>query len=173
MMNEKTIQSIEGLVRELEYGTGVTGYLGLLHHLQIDPDSVVPYLKWAEDHYTRKLLFSNDEVEMILMCWKPGQTSPIHSYDDQEGWIYVIEGVLTIDHYFRSSVNHSMEHYQTLKLGPGKFLYLNDYIGFHRVRNDGPENVVSLHIHAGPVTQWNVYDPETKKFYEHRPSVEK
>lgn len=164
-MTDHKITSIKSLLNELEKGTGQDGYLGMMHKLQIPKQEVLPYCTWNNKHYTRNLLERNNDFELILMCWEPGQESLIHSYSDQEGWMFVIEGELTVNHYFKSSRGEKMQYYKEVQLRSGKFLYVNDYLGFHSATNSYQHRTISLHLHAGPVEKWKVYDPETNGFF--------
>ena len=166
----QTITSIDQLLLDIELGTGYDGYLSLVEHIKIDKDEVDHLCSWNPDHYTRKLLFRDSSVEVILMCWEPGQQSPIHNYDFQEGWVYTVHGKVTVDHYFECHLDNKMDHFKSIDVQTGKYLYLNDYIGFHRVKNASKERAISIHIHAGPVLNWKVYDPATNSFYNLHPN---
>ena len=166
----QTITSIDQLLLDIELGSGYDGYLSIIQNLNITKEQVSHLCKWNEDHYSRNVLFRGGSVEVLLMCWEPGQESLIHSYDNQEGWIYAVDGDLTIDHYFESKSEKKMEAFKSISIDKGRYLYLNDYLGFHSVKNVSNKRAISIHIHAGPVLSWKVYDPKTNAFYNLHPN---
>lgn len=166
------IATIAQLVKELEMGTGLDGYMGLMNHLAIPTEEVKPFASFSKKHYTRNLIESTSQYELLLMCWEAGQKSPIHSYGDEQGWMYVVEGELTVSHYFKSYGEAKMQFHKEVRLPHGRFLYVNDYLGFHSVINSSKSRTYSLHLHAGPVTGWTVYDPMKNEFHEAKTSID-
>jgi cysteine dioxygenase len=166
------IETIESLLKELELGTGMDGYMGLMNNIKITKEEVKRYATWNNKKYTRNLIERTSQFELILMCWEPGQQSPIHSYGDEQGWMYVIEGELMVNHFFRSYGDAKMQFYKEVRLPKGKFLYVNDYLGFHSVANSSKARTWSLHLHAGPVYQWRVYDPDNNAFFDVKTAID-
>lgn len=172
-MATQEIKDLDSLIKTLEYGTGYGGFGNLLQNIKLIPQHYEHLLSFDPTHYTRQLLHRNDSVEALLMCWLPGQESAIHNYDDQEGWILVLEGELEVDNYMKSSVDENMEKYRTNMLKKGDWIYVNDYIGYHGVANRSDKNAVSLHIHAGPVLEWNIFKPKTKSYERMKLTLDK
>lgn len=153
------ISKLSELLRHLKYGEGYNGYRVLFKDLQIEKSEVKELIAFDSSNYTRNLIERTGSYELMLMCWKEGQSSPIHGYSGQQGWIYVIEGKLSIDYYVERDSDHRMDHFRTESFKAGEFAYLNDYVGFHSLKNTSRENTISLHLHAGPVLKWKVFDP--------------
>ena len=65
-----------------------------------------------------------------------------------------------------------MQFYKEVRLPAGRFLYVNDYLGFHSVINSSKSRTLSLHLHAGPVEGWTVYDPENNSFFNVKTTVD-
>lgn len=166
------ITTIPALLKELELGTGIDGYMGLMNKMCINSSEVLKYASWSRKHYTRNLIERNSQYELLLMCWESGQHSPIHSYGDEQGWMYVIQGELVINHYFKSHDNVKMQFYKSVKLFPEKYLYVNDYLGFHSATNSSKGRTMSLHLHAGPVEGWTIYDPESNSFFNVKTTID-
>jgi cysteine dioxygenase len=158
------ITRLDELFKHLEYGEGYGGYARLFSQLAIPLTALEPLLECDKQHYRRKLLQRTGSYELLLMCWQQQQASPIHSYAGQQGWIYLASGQLALDYYLRTDSNNHMELYKSIALNAGEYAYLNDYIGFHRVRHLGEERAVSLHLHAAPVDEWEVFLPETNEY---------
>lgn len=158
-----TINSIEQLIEELQKVSKSSDYMGVLKRVEFDVEKEIrPLCQWSSDHYTRIPLFKNSECELLLMCWEPHQSSPIHTYDYQEGWMYIIQGELCIEQYFTSMIENELKLVESTRLPEKSIPYLNDYIGFHRGFNCINERTISLHIYSLPIDTWQVYDPKTK-----------
>ena len=46
-----------------------------LEHNPVDADSLVPYLNWDRQHYTRNLIDRTPLYELMAICWEVGQAS--------------------------------------------------------------------------------------------------
>lgn len=172
-MTTNKITSLKSLLQELDCGTGLDGYLGLMHNLRLSKEEVLPYCTWNSQHYTRNLVAKTSQFELIIMCWEPGQSSPIHSYNNEQGWMYVVDGQLNINHYFESYGEAKMQYYKEVQLHKGAFLYVNDYLGFHSAINATQARTISLHLHAGPVEKWKVYDPKSNAYFKTKTRIDK
>jgi cysteine dioxygenase len=166
------VQTIDTLLKELEMGTGLDGYMGLMNEMRIPLEEVLPYCTWNKKRYTRNLIERTSQFEILAICWDAGQQSPIHSYGDEQGWMYVVDGELVVNHYFRSYGEAKMQFYKEVHLQKGRFLYVNDYLGFHSVANASKGRTVSLHLHAGPVSGWRVYDENNNAFFDVKTAID-
>ncbi len=52
----------------------------------------VPYALSSPLHYTRNLVDNNDELEMIVLVWQPGQASRIHDHGGSHCFVAVLQG---------------------------------------------------------------------------------
>ena len=118
--------------------------------------------------YTRNLVTRNTWFEMLLLCWSPGQESPIHNHAGQNCWMAVLEGDIEEQQFDcppessppASSVC-SLVLRGTKTFAAGKVAFINDDIGLHRVRPRAGTAGVSLHVYSRPIDTCNVYDQET------------
>lgn len=167
-----TIKTIAELKRNIHLGPGYGGYTEILKAIEI------PYEKWkaicnfSDESYTRNCLSCCDEYELLLMCWKEGQKSPIHSYQFQESWLKVLKGELTIDTYQVNKSDMTAVKTNSVVVSAGEFSYLNDSMGFHSIRNSGSEPVSSLHLHVDRITEWEVFNPKTKSINKTNPTYD-
>lgn len=157
-MTATPIRTIAQLKKNLNMGPGYGGYLDLLKSIYIPFDEWKKHCSWKEAHYTRNCISSCDSYELLLMCWKKDQQSPIHTYDSQESWINVLEGSLTIEFFYIDREDLSYRLNETIVLNKGDYILINDQMGFHQVKNTTNHNAVSLHLNLGKVKQWEVFD---------------
>ena len=51
-----------------------------ISNLKPERTEIEPYVQFTENHYARNLIYKNSHFECLLLCWKPGQRSPIHDH---------------------------------------------------------------------------------------------
>src|SRR5262249_42367979 len=75
-MSRKSV-SVGGLVDSLKAFEGEPLTRDrLLHYFQettVDRSSLDPYLYFRSDMYTRNLIYSDELIELMAVCWQPGQ----------------------------------------------------------------------------------------------------
>lgn len=101
---------------------------------------------------------------MILLCWEPGQETPIHCHNDQECWVYVLKGEFDEKRYSENSSGPKLEVEQSCcKDGVS---YMKDEMGFHKLINSTNGRAMSLHLYVKPIEACNVYNELSEKFEE-------
>jgi len=70
-----------------------------LQQTPLDAASLVPYLTWDRQHYTRNLIDKTPLYELIAICWEVGQISSIHNHRDQNCWMAVPIGRLLVENF--------------------------------------------------------------------------
>lgn len=119
------------------------------------------------DCYTRNLVARNDQFEMLVLCWSPGQQSPIHNHAGQHCWMAVLEGEMEETLYRAPSSGGPLAEGRSLRLATRRVAYIDDGIALHRVAPVGNGSGVSLHVYSRPIDACNVYDEATGQV-EHR-----
>ena len=109
------------------------------------------HINFSQIKYTRTILYVNDVIEIILICWEKGQKSKIHDHPNRGCLLKVLDGSLTENNYN-----------ENIKFFHSKILCKND-IGFkesdkilHSICAN--EKTVSLHIYAPPNYTPRLYD---------------
>ncbi len=120
-------------------------------------------VRWSEQRYTRNLIARRDDFELLLLCWGPGQESPIHNHEDQSCWMAVLEGEIEeIQYAFPAAGQRGpLRTLRQRTYQPGQVAFIRDEIGLHLVRGHAGRPAVSLHLYASPYDACNVYCPET------------
>src|SRR5580700_11563774 len=65
----------------------------------VTPDTLIPYLTWDRQHYTRNLIDKTPLYELMAICWEVGQGSSVHNHRDQNCWMAVPIGRLLVENY--------------------------------------------------------------------------
>ena len=50
------------------------------------------YVFFNDIHYTRNLVFATENFEVMVVCWKKGQASRIHSHSGSQCWMIPLYG---------------------------------------------------------------------------------
>ena len=123
----------------------------------IDADSLVPYLTWDRQHYTRNLIDKTSLYELMAICWEIGQASSVHNHRDQNCWMAVPIGRLLVENFhvvqqdiaagksdIRSTEIVEMNAEQPCAVDPDEPV--------HRVYNprEFSQRAVSVHIYSRP-----------------------
>lgn len=125
--------------------------------------------RWQEGCYTRTTLVHTEEYVVLLLCWSPGVSSPVHAHCDAESgvksncFMRILEGELCETFYESRHVLGSdrvaADGGAERMLPAGAYAYINDEIGVHKVGNaSGTERAVSLHVYAPGWKTVQLYD---------------
>jgi cysteine dioxygenase len=130
----------------------------------IRPESLVPYIFYANSHYTRNLIYKCKLFEILAICWNVGQVSRIHNHRGQNCWMVTPIGRLRVQ-------NFRVEN-QDAARGSCKLILSDSYImdathpavvdpeePVHQVQNLQEYNqpATSVHIYSYPYDSCEVY----------------
>lgn len=73
--------------------------LKVLAQTPLHAEALSPYVLWNENVYARNLVYRDDFFEVLALCWRPGQRTPVHSHGGQLGWVTVVQGELVCRDY--------------------------------------------------------------------------
>lgn len=146
----------------------------------LDEDSLRPYLSWRDDKYARNLIHRCDLFDVILLCWQPGQATPIHNHNGNLGWIRLISGTLRETSY-RLPGGATVPDLSTVEIdeqGVGQGVDIEETgqadvsetgtvcavdrsRAIHRVANasSNGEQLVTLHVYSRPHDSALAFDP--------------
>jgi cysteine dioxygenase len=65
-----------------------------LSQVEISPVDLEPHLGFKEGNYWRHRVCRNEAVEMLIICWRPGQKTPIHDHNGSHGVVKVHQGLM-------------------------------------------------------------------------------
>ena len=126
--------------------------------LNIDQEELKKYLLRADDHYTRNLIHRDRDFEIMIICWPPNTSAPIHGHEGEKCWARVQDGNLQICNYEEvSSSPLKLSMIQELSCAPG---FLDGPADIHSVENITAEFATSLHVYAKPYDACDIYDIE-------------
>jgi cysteine dioxygenase len=125
---------------------------------QLDLDLQAPAPWWIFDavKYRRNLIRRTSDYEMLLLCWLPGQRSPIHDHRGSGCAFRVIEGIVSETIYEHATGDLATPAAMRW-LPPGTICASRDF-DIHEVANtQAQQDLVTLHVYSPPLRDVNQY----------------
>jgi cysteine dioxygenase len=128
------------------------------------------YIQFSENRYARNLVYKTPEFECLVLCWRPGQRSPIHDHGESICTVYTVSGTLSADNYRKTASGHIRAD-SSEDFTPGSVLSIQT-TEIHQVSNlHGSDNLISLHFYLGPLensflysVQQPIYEPYQRTY---------
>lgn len=135
LMNENKKNGLKKLYNEYDFDT-----------YGLDKD-IIDYCnekkKFIDYTYNRIKLeeYSNDDFEIILICWDKYSETKIHDHSKNGCVVYVLEGILE-EYIYKNKYDSAKYLYSKQKS------YIDDDIGLHKMKCK--EKGMSIHIYSPP-----------------------
>jgi cysteine dioxygenase len=135
----------------------------LMGKLSITRNDLNEYIKFNDDHYARNMVRLGPGYAALILCWQPGQASPIHDHSGSACGVRVIDGVLSETKYSRAS-DGTLSKSET-NVYPPTYVCGSFDADIHVIRNDEPtgRGLITMHVYTPPLEQYHVYAPDTGK----------
>lgn len=141
--------------------------LSVLRANPVDPESLVPYIFWDSQHYTRNLVHKTELYELLAICWDIGMKSSIHNHKDQNCWMAAPVGKLEVHNYKVLKESLATQYCDivptdTVAITPANPVAVDPLNPVHDVRNlrEWNQRAVSLHLYSRPFDSCVVYSCE-------------
>ncbi|MFN4895648.1 MAG: cysteine dioxygenase [Pseudomonadota bacterium] len=119
--------------------------------------------------YRRNRLFSSEQIDILLLCWRPSQRTPIHDHLGSVCGFHVLRGEATEVAFTRSGLGPLVPS-ETKVIRAGETAISVD-TDAHLVGNFAANNtdLVTLHCYSPPLSSMRVFDQNETFFahYEH------
>lgn len=130
---------------------------GWLSEVQVTETDVRPFRFFKPGTYARHRVMRNEYVELLVLCWLPGQRTPIHDHNGSYGAVRVCEGVMWETTF---ALNEARELYYRAarEWGRGEVTDAN-VPDIHQLGNPecSGQSLVTLHLYAPPLGVLNTY----------------
>src|SRR5262249_43103801 len=64
----------------------------VVSRLRTTPEELLRYQHWSAEKYTRTRFYEGPRFEILVLCWREGQMSPIHDHANSICSMLVLEG---------------------------------------------------------------------------------
>jgi cysteine dioxygenase len=125
--------------------------------VEVGREELRPYIGFKEGAYARHRVFRCEHAELLVLCWRPGQRTPIHDHDGSFGAVRVLQGVMW-ETLFEMDAGDGLVYKSAREWTPGHVTGA-DIPDIHQLGNPdiSGQDLVTLHLYAPPLTSLNVY----------------
>jgi cysteine dioxygenase len=116
-----------------------------------------PHVGFKEGTYARHRVAGGEHAELLVLCWLPGQRTPIHDHDGSFGAVRVLQGVMW-ETLFEMGEQSGLAYKSAREWTAGSVTGA-DIPDIHQLGNPevSGQNLVTLHLYAPPLKSLNVY----------------
>lgn len=132
-------------------------------------DDLADYAVFDAHDYRRNLVVEGAMYEVLVLCWKSGQRSPIHDHAHSVCGVKVLQGKLTEVRYRESPCGQVVAR-DCREMEVGGLCASVDH-DIHEISNleaDG-HDLVTMHIYSPPLREMAMYDPAKPGALTYRP----
>src|SRR5262249_9076714 len=115
--------------------------------LEVGCDDLAAFLRYSDQGYMRNLVRAGPLYNVLVLCWKNGQRSPIHDHTGSACCVRVLRGTMT-ETIFVFAANGHVKAVGSRDLPPGSVVAGAD-ADMHQVSNlqAGTADLVTLHVY--------------------------
>ncbi|HEX8352509.1 MAG TPA: cysteine dioxygenase family protein [Pyrinomonadaceae bacterium] len=130
---------------------------GMLARVEVGADELRPYVSFKEGTYARHRVHLGEHAEVLVLCWRPGQRTPIHDHAGSFGAVRVLRGVMW-ETLFEMGEAEGLRYGSAREWTPGHVTGA-DVPDIHQLGNPdvSGQDLVTLHIYSPPLASLNVY----------------
>ena len=162
-MNDSSLQA---LVRSLDHAlresdrSGGAKVAGLLARYSAEQGDWRDYMRFRDECYARNLVSASELFELLVICWQPGQVSPIHDHQGQRCWMAVLDGGMR-ETQFQAVGRGPLRAGRTSVFERGQVAFIQDEIALHEIAPAGVGAGVTLHLYSRPIRECRIFDRQT------------
>jgi cysteine dioxygenase len=131
---------------------------GMLAKLDVRLDDIKPSCTFGQKGYKRNTISKGDWYELLALCWRSGDRTPIHDHQGVSCAFKIVHGTGT-EIRFKPTPSGLICPVSATEMSPGYICAALD-ADIHEVANfQAPgQDLVTLHIYSPPIKKMNVYD---------------
>jgi cysteine dioxygenase len=151
------LASLVGRLAALQSAPALAEINSLMAAVEVGRDELRPHVSFKEGTYARHRVYLNDYAELLVLCWRPGQRTPIHDHNGSFGAVRVLSGVMW-ETLFEMEEGRGLAYKSSREWTPGHITGA-DIPDIHQLGNPdvSGQDLITLHLYAPPLTSLNVY----------------
>jgi cysteine dioxygenase len=128
-----------------------------MRRVEVSREELRPYVGFKEGTYARHRVFICAHAELLVLCWRPGQRTPIHDHAGSFGAVRVLEGFM-LETLFEMDEARGLLYKSSREWTHGHVTGAN-IPDVHQLGNPdiSGTDLITLHLYAPPLTSLNVY----------------
>lgn len=142
---------------------------GWIKDVAVTEEDLRPFIGFKSGTYARHRVLRNEFVELLVLCWRPGQRTPIHDHNGSHGAVRVCEGVLW-ETMFALDDTHRL-YYKSAREWSLGYVTGADVPDIHQLGNPevSGQNLITLHLYAPPLNVLKTYKVGSSEVGCYRP----
>jgi cysteine dioxygenase len=153
-------QTLDGLFQYLDSlreRAPLSELVARLNELDIECEDVASFVRFSHRGYTRNLIKGGPWYNVLVLCWRNGQRSPIHDHKGSSCGVRVLRGTAT-ETLFDFAPNGHVKALFSRDLAEGSVCGSQDD-DMHQVSNlqDNGRDLVTLHVYSPPLLYMGTY----------------
>jgi cysteine dioxygenase len=128
-----------------------------MREVEVGYEELRPHVGFKEGTYARHRVYLGEHAELLVLCWRPGQRTPIHDHNGSFGVVRVLRGVMW-ETLFEMDEGSGLLYKSSREWRPGHVTGA-DVPDIHQLGNPevSGQDLITLHLYAPPLTSLNVY----------------
>jgi len=129
-----------------------------MREVSVERSELQPFVAFKDTCYSRRRVVRGEHAELLIICWRPGQRTPIHDHDGSYGTVRVCEGVMW-ETTFEMDAARGLAYRAGREWRAGETTDGADIPDIHQIGNPdiSGQNLITLHLYAPPLTSLNIY----------------
>ena len=153
----RTLAQLIASLDRLQERAPLEWLLAELAELDVDLNELATHVLYSQRAYRRNLVKAGPYYNLLVLCWKNGQRSPIHDHRGSSCAVRVLEGTMT-ETLFSFAANGHVKANFSRDVEPGQVVGSED-VDMHQVSNLQADDadLVTLHIYSPPLLVMGTY----------------
>ena len=143
---------------ELDRRPGLEELDSRLKSLAINTQALEGRIGYTDDGYQRNVIKKTENYELVAICWKPGQDTPIHDHVGSDCAFLIVSGVST-ETIYETNEDGLAYPISDRRYMPGEVCAAAEP-DIHRISNEESNNLINLHVYTPPLSGFTIYSPE-------------
>lgn len=142
-----------------------------LNALNVTPKDLKQYAIYDDSTYRRNLVFECEFGEVLLICWKSGQRSPIHNHAGSACGFKVLKGT-GHETVFDMTPCGQIVAVKSTVMEEG-YICASQDADVHQVSNLQPEDegLITLHVYSPPLREMDMFSITGGPVQRYRPTI--
>jgi cysteine dioxygenase len=152
-----TLNELVAFLDNLQERAPLPQLVAELQALRVDCDELREHVRFSDQQYARNLVCKGPWYQLLVLCWKNGQRSPIHDHAGSTCGVRVLHGVMT-ETAFAFTPNGHVKATGSRDLAAGQVCGTQDN-DLHQISNlqEGDADLVTLHVYTPPLVWMGTY----------------
>ena len=164
-----SFRSLLNWLRELESPPSLEEVNVWLNQVSVTEEDLRPHRGFKAGTYARHRVFRNQFAELLILCWRPGQRTPIHDHNGSYGAVRVCDGILWETMFDRNEAQTLF--YKSAREWKSGEVTGADVPDIHQLGNPevSGQDLITLHLYAPPLNVLNTYKVGSSEVGYYRP----